>query len=59
MTRKEKYKLDRALIELENAMHDLENRCEIIRAFDSMFDDSMNYLQELLTPVEVEEKVWN
>lgn len=58
MTRKEKYKLDRALIELENAMHDLENRCEIIRTFDSMFDYPMNYLQELLMPVE-EEKVWN
>lgn len=57
MTRTEKYKLKRALIELENALQDLTNYCEIRKVFDEMFEAPMNQLQELM-PTKEEPK-WN
>lgn len=48
MTRTEKYKLKRALIELENALQELTNYCEIRKVFDEMFEAPMNMLQELM-----------
>lgn len=52
MTRTEKYKLKIALIELENALQELTNYCEIRKAFDDMFEAPMNLLQELM-PVDL------
>lgn len=59
MTRTEKYKLNRALIELENALQDLTNYCEIRKVFDDMFEAPMNLLQELMPTEKKEESKWN
>lgn len=56
MTRTEKYKVKRALIELENITQELTNYCEIRRIFDDMFDSPINQLQELLP---TKEETWN
>ena len=58
--RKEKYKLKRILIELENALQELTNYCEIRKVFDDMFEAPMNQLQELMpTEFKKEDMKWN
>lgn len=60
MNRTEQNKLDRTLIELENAVHELENYCEIRKTFDWMFGSPMNKIQELIGQInEMEEKYGN
>lgn len=48
MTRTEKYTLDRALIELENATNDLVEYCERRNILDRWFDNPMEQLDRIL-----------
>lgn len=61
MTREEKYRLDRALIELDNAIHELDvsvddlieycHQLEIRQVFDNLMDSPMNKIQVLLDDI--------
>ena len=47
MRRKDRYKLDRCLIELENLVKDFEDQITYKKAFDSYFRDSMSAFNKL------------